>query len=53
MAVDIRAEGAGIAKIVAAGRHAGQVRAEVRVVLGCDGLAVGQLVAHGIGDRSP
>ena len=50
VAVDIRAEGAGIAKIVAAGRHAGQVRAEVRVVLGGDGLAVGQLVAHSIGD---
>ena len=50
MAVDIRAERAGVAKIVVFRGHAGQIGAEVRVVLGCDGLPVGKLVAHGKGD---
>ena len=50
MAVDIRAERAGVAEIVVFRGHAGQIGAEVRVVLGCDGLPVGKLVAHGKGD---
>ena len=50
MAVDIRAERTGIAEIVISRGRAGQIGAEVRVVLGGDGLPVGQLVAHGEGD---